>query len=400
MKTSPHRIAVIALLGLLLAGIGGWLSQGPEKKTAEPQDDGRSLRQHPVRSQQDDVVADDLADPQESEDAFPALEACNQALRVQWKARWEVLGRQDDLESRITHALLAPSMGSVDADEDRQRIATELFAVAAKAAPRDAESAWYYARYCAVDRGCDGHAAVANLLTLEPDNLDGWLLALQLAHRDDDATDVADALEGGAKASYYDARTGESFTRLSQALRGSSLPPACATAEFKTAWREMNQTEHSPTADDLAMVHAIAMASVELRAYSPLRDACGVEQVERIGRRRGDVCRTILARLADGDQLIDRVIGEISMVELTAGMAQGAQWRERYRNTRWMMENVRLLNSSVAEIARRWSDGEVAAMQAEFAAQGRWPPPADWLPQDERARSLIQTGRPPPQSRQ
>lgn len=399
MKTSPHRIAAVAALGLLLAGIGAWQWRGADRKFAAPQANERSLRYPADQSPQGTVIADEREDPNGNERISPAVEACDQALRVQWKAGWEALGKRSDLESRITHALLAASMGPVDADGEDSNTTVALFEAASKAAPRDTEAAWYYARYCTNDDDCDGGAAVANLLALEPDNLDGWLLALQLAERDGDAAGVANALEGGAKAGYYDARTGESFTRLNRALRGFPLPPACATAEFKAVWEEANQAVHSPTADDLAIVHAIALASGELRAYSPLRDACGVEEIERMGRRRGDACRAILTRLADGDQLIDRVIGEMSMIELTTDMAQGAQWRERYRNTRWMMENASLLNSSAVEAARRWSEGEVAAMQAEFAVQGRWPPPADWLPNDERARSLIQTGRPPPETR-
>ena len=39
---------------------------------------------------------------------------------------------------------------------------------------------------------------------------------------------------------------------------------------------------------------------------------------------------------------------------------------------------------------------EMTGMQEALRAQDHWPPPADWLPADERARSLILTGRPPP----
>ena len=42
---------------------------------------------------------------------------------------------------------------------------------------------------------------------------------------------------------------------------------------------------------------------------------------------------------------------------------------------------------------------EMGAMQRALEAQGLWPAPAGWLPRDERARSLIQTGRPPPDPR-
>ena len=53
----------------------------------------------------------------------------------------------------------------------------------------------------------------------------------------------------------------------------------------------------------------------------------------------------------------------------------------------------------VESLVRRMIEGEVPAMQAELEAHGRWPAPAGWLPDNERARSLIQTGRPPPDPR-
>ena len=41
---------------------------------------------------------------------------------------------------------------------------------------------------------------------------------------------------------------------------------------------------------------------------------------------------------------------------------------------------------------------EVDSLRAVLEARNRWPPPADWLPDDERARSLILIGRPPPET--
>ena len=44
------------------------------------------------------------------------------------------------------------------------------------------------------------------------------------------------------------------------------------------------------------------------------------------------------------------------------------------------------------EITAKWT-------KDTLAKAGRWPPPADWLPKNERARSLILTGRPPPEKK-
>ena len=57
------------------------------------------------------------------------------------------------------------------------------------------------------------------------------------------------------------------------------------------------------------------------------------------------------------------------------------------------------LMAAEPDLVRRMIEGEVPAMQAELEAHGRWPAPAGWLPDNERARSLIQTGRPPPDPR-
>jgi hypothetical protein len=101
--------------------------------------------------------------------------------------------------------------------------------------------------------------------------------------------------------------------------------------------------------------------------------------------------------MADGDRLMDQVIANQVMIELTADSADSAAWRERYRRNRWLMEQQQ--DPAILSTYRidDYADGEVRRMQVALEAAGRWPPPADWLPANDRDRSLILTGRPPPE---
>lgn len=166
------------------------------------------------------------------------------------------------------------------------------------------------------------------------------------------------------------------------------------TPEYAEILRDIWRLERPPRAEDLAMMQGLMAAMNELRAYAPLREACAVAQVDRLGAGRANACRRVLEQLSDGDLLIDRLIGETSMVELTAGTGDGKPWRERLRRTHGIAEQARSRKPDLDAGMRRWSEGEVPTLQSELAA-GKSLPPADWLPADERARSLILTGRSP-----
>ena len=395
MKMPPQQIALVAIVVLLVVGGVAWwwlpgaasLSPPPSSGSSAPK--GVAPATRPAALDEADEALDNVG-------LSSALEACDQATREQRRRRMETLGKETDTDSRIAKALLAMSSTNASA-EDGMETGLSMLSATFQAARGDAEAAWYYARYCASDGECDATEATAALVALEPDNLDGWLLALQLAQKRGDEAGVAKALEGGAKARYFDQRSGDSFMRATRALADLPVSPACTTPEYAEFLRDIWKLERQPRAEDFAMVQGMMAAMNELRAYAPLREACGVAQVDRLGAGRGNACRSVLQRLSDADLLIDRLIGETTMVELTADTGDGGHWRERLRRTHWMAEQARSLPLDFDTAMRRWSEGEVPTMQSELAVVGQSLPPADWLPSSERARSLILTGRPPEQ---
>ena len=396
MNMPPQRIARLTLVLIGLAGAGVWWMLDSASSPPSPAFDGLRAKQTVASSRPASIGG--ARQEGEAEETPVALEACEQAMRQQRRSRMEALAKAGDTDSRIARALLAMSTTN-DPVDDELGTGLSMLKAAAQAAPGDAEAAWYYARYCASDGECDATEATATLVALEPDNLDGWLVALQLAQKRGDEVGVAKALEGGAKARYFDHRNGDSFMRATRALADLPVSPACSTPEYAEFLRDVWKLERQPRAEDFAMAQGMIAAMNELRAYAPLREACSVAKVARLDAGRGSACRSVLQRLSDGDLLIDRLIGETTMVELTADTGDGEHWRERLRKTHWMAEQARSLKPDFDAGMRRWTEGEVPTMQSELAAVAKSLPPADWLPSSERARSLVLTGRPPPEEK-
>lgn len=395
MKTPPNRIAAIALVLLVLAGAGGWWwHHGPKpERVASMQAQEASPAPGLARA---NVAAGDasglFADAARMDAAF---KQCSEDMALLHRRRWEELGAKDDLESRLAHAVMANALG-----EGVQHPSTSalLEAVAAEA-PDDAEVAWYRASRCPKDSDCDHEQAIGRLLELEPGNLDAWLMALAMAsQRGQDEASLQALLERAAKASYYDPRTGETFTRFYQAMQGLPLPKSCRTPEVEKTWAVFAKLQGGITADDMAIIAAMAASSAETKAHAPIMKLCRVQEAP-LEPRRAAACRPILAKLADGDGLLDQMMGIDAMLRLSAGTPENERWRERYRNLQWMLANeFHDIRYDRDEVVRRMTDGDMRAGEQALRAQGRWPAPEGWLPADEHARSLVLTGRPPPES--
>ena len=317
---------------------------------------------------------------------------CEADMRVLRRQRWDFLAAKADPESRLTHALLSATLET----GDKRVSESSLLAAAAASAPDDAEIAWYRASRCRKHADCDRGQAIGRLLELEPDNLDGWLMAVQHAtERGEDEAALQALMQRAAQARHYDPRDGETFVRLYQALRDIPLPRSCNVNFPSQIWGTVSRSPPGLTSEDMAIMSAMAVSAAEIKAYVPITKLCGSQATAQAPERL-DACKAILAKLASGNSMIDQWVGAGGMVELTAGMPEGGEWRERYRNLRWLIENQSNdFRYDSGAVVRRMTEGEIPIRQEELAAQGRWPAPADWLPQDERARSLILTGRPP-----
>ena len=400
MKTPPHRIAAIAIVLFAVLGASAWWWQGRHQAPQLPPLSGKSESTAAARSSNDQVDA--LPKPGGvAEIARDAEQRCEQDTKVAHMRLFEELGKRDDQDAMLARALIAPMLhpGKDDAAASPQHTRSALLAAAVAAHPDDADVAWHQAMHCVPDEGCERGAAIDRLLELEPGNLAGWMLALSEARDAGDETAVQATMAAAAKASYYDPRTRATFLRLQDAFADVPIPPSCTTPAFRREWAEMMKSDVPPTSADLAMVTAIAVVSAEMLAYSPLRDVClnrdGVVQP----KSRIESCRSVVANIADGDNLIDLMIGESMMVELTAGTTEGARWRERYRQSSWLYGQYANLQHDLASARRRWIEGEVPTIRKELSAKHLWPAPLDWPPDDERARSLILTGRLPPEEK-
>jgi hypothetical protein len=400
MKIPPQRIALVAIVVVLLAGGAVWWWQGRRQAPQLPPLPGKSESTAVARGSNDQVDALPKSGGL-AETARDAEQRCEQDTKAAHVRLFEELGKRDDQDAMLVRALVAPILhqGKGDAVASPQQTKSALLAAAVAAHPDDADVAWHQAMHCVPDEGCERGAAIDRLLELEPRNVAGWMLALGEARDADDEAAVQATMAAAAKASYYDPRTRATFLRLQDAFADVPIPPSCMTPAFLREWAEMMKSDSPPTSADLAMVTAIAVVSAEMLAYSPLRDVClnrdGVVQP----KSRIETCRSVVANIADGDNLIDLMIGESMMVELTAGTTEGARWRERYRQSSWLYGQYANLQHDLASAMRRWTEGEVPTIREELSAKNLWPAPVDWLPDDERARSLILTGRPPPETK-
>lgn len=221
-------------------------------------------------------------------------------------------------------------------------------------------------------------------------------MAIQHAtERGEDEAALQALLERAAKASYYDPRDGETFARLYQALQDLPLPRSCNAKLPAAIWGMVSKSPPGLTSEDMAIMSAMAVSAAEMKAYVAITKLCG-QQATAQAPERLEACKAIIAKIAGGNSMIDQAVGTRVMVELTAGAPEGGEWRERYRNLSWLMENQSSdFRYDRGAVVRRMTEGEIPVRQEELAAQGRWPAPADWLPQDELARSLVLSGLPP-----
>lgn len=398
MNASYRRSALLLLFALILLG-WWWLSRMRVSVAVIPETHTRQAQQ--VESRPSSLQAL-LAKH------FPginvlalerAAKRCEEDAHQATRARWETLGRSSDRDDRIAHALLANMF------DDNAGESTRLLGELSAASPEDADLLWFHATRCQRKHGCDAHAAGERLVAAEPGNLANWLVVLSQAANNAGTTNDDAALDGllarAAQSRYYAQRHVDAFLRTYQSLRDLPVPASCNTPDALAGRRLMQQMgvrglEGSMQSGEMALTTAIAAMTTYMPSGGRIDLLC--PSTESLPRARMQSCRSIAALMADGETLLDQALGLGMMVRLTEGLPEheAAQWRERYRQHRWLMEQRDMaFELDMSTAYARMTEGEARTHQAELQRQGRWPPPADWLPRDEHARSLI-TGSPPP----
>ena len=102
-----------------------------------------------------------------------------------------------------------------------------------------------------------------------------------------------------------------------------------------------------------------------------------------------------MTRMAASDTTLARSIGLTRLVQLTAGTAEAALWRERLREFAWVQECFLALPSTldVDHLRLQTQRGEWVAMRELLRRYGvPLQPPPGWLPAQARYRELLSGG--------
>ena len=317
------------------------------------------------------------------------------------RARSEQLASRGDATSQLAYAL-SPDM---EDDEDERSAADYERAMAA----RNERITRVFTRAMALDPGnpdipwlassrCDTTSAKCRsmqqaLLAAEPDNAAVWLREMAWARMRGDEAARMTAFKRAASATRYDMHEGAAALPVVEAYRGLGLPVSCSDSAVQDAISE--QMRGGRTLDPVTLVEMMATVGDRMGAATLLMGLDGMCKAQDGGAlaadRRAD-CMRILAAVASGNTAMEQLPATAQMVELLQDDEGAAQWRERLRQQRWMMQEQAKLGIDLDPLS---GTDQVSVLQETLRKRDRWPPPDDWLPDDVRYRSLILTGRPP-----
>lgn len=219
-------------------------------------------------------------------------------------------------------------------------------------------------------------------------------MAMDAAQARGDIAAVDRALTRAAQSDYYDQHFGE-IGLLAETVLDEIQTPASCSAEIRG--RMFGLERPAAAEGELATMGANAIQA--MHALPPLQAfirRCGVRDGVLPPQSHLSACTAVLSRMAQSDTLIAQSLGVGLLVRHTGDQPEGAQWRERLRNLRWLTaEGWKQFPYERESMHSLWAEGEVPTLQARLTASGRWPAPPGWLPKDARDRALIMNGRPP-----
>lgn len=405
MKTPPNRVAVVALVLLVLACIGVWwwtradgVGQDPNG-TGAASADGREPKIGALDPQAVTPIA--RAKPGATS---KAVEQCGKEIMGAIRERTRQLAVRDDAPSQLAFGLMAQFATEEDqmkvaiADpgkwmKQQRQVTQRALGRARELAPAHADAAWLAAQHCFDGEECRGVQQA--LLDSEPDNMAAWLAAMSWARARSDDVSLGQAFVRAAKATHYDTHRGATFQAVTEAYAGLSTPPVCREPSVQAAMRK--EMPGMRNFDAMAFVEMSALAGESAQAVhaGALGTMCSADQGAPMSPTRRRDCISIYTAMAGGGTLAEESLATSNLVRLTRDSAEGEAWRERYRNQQWLWSQVGDRAIWAELQVEDYVFGEAEALQQVLRADGRWPAPAGWLPQDERARSLILTGRPP-----
>ena len=408
MKTSMKRIAVVAVVLLMLAMAGTWW-MSPAGKTSRTDDASQVVAARDV-ARAGQTVRTQLPAP--ASQLSEAGEHCGKALSAAMHAHVASLEHRRDAQSQLGYALAAPftvfaelartGEREMGADvvkrrfEEQRTVSQRAFARARALAPDNPDIPWLAAIQCGVEVSCQ--RVREELLAAEPDNAAVWLREMVWARMRNDQAGVERAFQRAAEASRYDTHTGASQLAILDALSALEMPAECKAGNVQAELRKLYPGVGAVEVADFVLVVANSLAGIEAPAYMDIRERCSPGNASGLDGGRRTACGKVLEKMAASDSMLDQAIALGLLVELAGDGDDAARWRERYREHYWLRAHMGkpVLQQLTME---DYAFDELGAMQRALEVAGLWPPPAGWLPKDENARSLIQTGRKPPESR-
>lgn len=401
MKMPPQRIALFALVLLVLVGGGAWWWQ--TRKPAPVLEATRREVPHvaakpPSRGQGAPAAVSDQSKPDAA--VMAAMEQCGEALMAGMRKRALQLSERDDAASQLASALtpFLEDEAPPDRDEDLHRLIAErqleqqrAFKRARELDPAHPDIAWLAAEKCIEGIGCAAVQQAA--LQAEPDNAAAWVRAMTWARMRKDDAAMQEAFKRAAAATHYDSHRGSTLLAVMDGYAGLPTPPTCMDARIQEFARK--QLPGGRSLDAMTFVEIMAMAGEAQNAIygMELRTMCKAEEGGALPRGRQADCVRIYSTMASDPGVAEQRMALAQLIELTADAPEGVAHRERFRQLQWLMQEQRKDWRQFDQVAM--ASNEVEALQEALAKSGRWPPPADWLPDDARSRSLILTGRPP-----
>lgn len=385
-----HRRLRIALaLGVIVVGSLGWRLARDEQPSESPAVSAyapaRTEARRAAQARNDALTASEAAalaalPPGTTLGPDPREARCQQDYLAQMKALRARMDPDASPDAALASALL---MRMTDFG-DVQLKANSLRALETATVrwPDDVDLARHYFLECRGSRDCDATAAMARLQRVDGHNMATWLEAMSLARQRDDDAGVHAALSRAAEAAGYDSSLGTAFIALRPALASLPLPASCGEV-LQSLARDLGRT---PTAGDYADLSAMGIEmAVALPGLGAL-SVCREPDSEHTARD----CRIVLRRLVNADTLIERMYPLRLLIELEHDPAAAAALREQYRRTLWL---AKAMGPEMQKIDgflwRTWAEGEIPLLQRHAESIGRWPPPADWLPDNPDQRALI-----------